>query len=79
MSSARQDGKDTELNPKVHDPITPARRNRFIRHFRGAVMQPIHISLVVGKRGSGVSTLLNAFRERADTRDMRIVDDPASV
>lgn len=37
-------------------------------------MQPTPVSLVVGEKGSGVSTLLDAYRERADTRDAQIVD-----
>ena len=39
-------------------------------------MQPIHLSMVIGKKGSGVSTLLQAFAERADTQGTAIVDGP---
>lgn len=37
-------------------------------------MQTIHLSLVIGKKGSGVSTLLKAFARRADMQDTLIVD-----
>lgn len=54
-----------------------ARRNSLCEQPLGRVMQPTPVSLVVGEKGSGVSTLLDAYRERADTRDTLILDGPA--
>ena len=75
MCSARRDTQSSEFNPKAHDPIVVPRRNRLGGQFSGVIMQPVQISLVIGKKGSGVSTLLNAFRERADMRSARVVDE----
>ena len=41
------------------------------------IMHPVQLSLVLGEKGSGVSTLLRSFGARADARDTLIIDDPA--
>ncbi len=50
------------------------RRIKFVGQALGAMMQPIQISLVIGRKGSGVSTLLKAFSTRADAKDTTIID-----
>ncbi|MEM9629254.1 MAG: GTP-binding protein [Pseudomonadota bacterium] len=55
------------------------RRNRFGERLHGAVMHPIQISLVVGRKGSGVSTLLDAFSRRADVENTTIIDGLAGL
>ena len=76
MSSVRRDTQNPEINPKAPDPIPPARRNSLCEQPLGRIMQPTPVSLVVGEKGSGVSTLLDAYRERADTRDTLLLDGP---
>ena len=53
-----------------------AARNSFGEKTVGASMQPVKLSLVIGEKGSGVSTLLRAFGERADMQDTLILDSP---
>jgi|GEM_PF-6614414 len=65
----------SKLNPKTPDPFPPARRNSFDKQSFGRDMHPVHLALVIGKKGSGVSTLLNAFRQRVDVEDTLIVDE----
>ena len=79
MNSARRDTQSSEFNPKVHDPIIIPRRNRFGEWLHGAVMHPIQISVVVGRKGSGVSTLLDAFGRRPDAENTTIIDNPVSA
>lgn len=38
-------------------------------------MHPAHLSLVIGSKGCGLSTLLKAFGERADTEGALIIDE----
>ena len=38
-------------------------------------MQPVQLSLIVGEKGSGVSTLLETFRARADMKHTLIIDE----
>lgn len=75
MSRTHRDTHSSEFNLKVHDPIIAPRRNKLIVCSVGVLMQPIQLSLVIGKKGSGVTTLLNAFRARADACDMLIIDE----
>ncbi|MGI9421208.1 MAG: GTP-binding protein [Geminicoccaceae bacterium] len=77
MSSARRDPQIFEFNPKAPDPITSVRRNKHGEQPSGVTMQPIHLSMVIGEKSSGVSTLLQTYAERADTRDTTIIDGPA--
>jgi len=78
MSSARRDTKTSDFNPKVYDPIGHARRNILSDQPPGVIMQPVQLSLVIGRKGSGVSSLLRTFAERADMQDTLIVDEDGS-
>lgn len=74
VDSHRQTQK-TDANPGAHDPIAFANRNTFCEQPIGVIMQPVQLSLVIGKKGSGVSTLLNRLRERTDMQGMLIIDE----
>ncbi|MGI9501299.1 MAG: CobW family GTP-binding protein [Geminicoccaceae bacterium] len=58
----------------MHDPIADHNRMTKNGQRHGEIMRTIKLSLVIGKKDSGVSTLLNSFAERADMQDSLIVD-----
>ena len=75
MSSGHRHTQKSDINPKLHDPIATTSRNRFNEQPFGRVMHPVQLSLVIGRKGSGVSTLLNAYRQRVDSEGTLIVDE----
>ncbi len=75
MCSAYQDKPLSKFNPKVRDPVTLMNRNTFNEQQSGLIMRPVQLSLVIGSKGTGVSTLLRNFGKRADAQDTLIVDE----
>lgn len=75
MGNARQPRQNPKFNTSAPDPIMDISRNRHYEQRFGRIMQPVPLSLVIGEKGSGVSTLLNTYRQRPDTENTLIVDE----
>jgi G3E family GTPase len=79
MSSTPRRVPGQDHHAPAPDPALPDDRITAIGNGSGGVMRTVFLSLVMGSRGSGVSTLLEGFARRADMAGTLILDDGQST